>query len=165
MKSGTGRQLLVAALVVLGAYVAVFLLIERSRPGKGPWSVTFSTDVTGRPTVTATHEKLNLRKIEFRFEGERLPQTNLQSTVIFDKPVTNTPFGSVVFIDTTFLPGTVVLDLFGHEIQLLRRVLSVNKREVPWQPEMTIDLKQTDKLASEGRNKPRRVEPKGEPAR
>ncbi len=165
MKSGIGRQLLVAALVVLGAYVVTYLLIERSRPGKGPWSVTYSTDAAGRPSVTASHEKLNLRKIEFRFEEERLPQTNLLSTVLFDRPVTNTPFGSVIFIDTTFLPGTVVLDLFGHEIQLLRRVLSVNKREVPWQPEMRIDLKQTDKLAIEGRKKPRHIEPKSGPAR
>jgi hypothetical protein len=42
------------------------------------------------------------------------------------------PFGKCVFLDTTFLPGTVVLDLFGHEVQLLPRVLTIDHVEHAW---------------------------------
>ena len=35
-------------------------------------------------------------------------------------------------MDTTFQPGTVVLKLLGHEIQLIPRVLTLNQEEKPW---------------------------------
>jgi hypothetical protein len=35
-------------------------------------------------------------------------------------------------MDTTFLPGTVTFELFGHEIELLPRVLMIDHEERPW---------------------------------
>jgi hypothetical protein len=45
-----------------------------------------------------------------------------------------------VFQDTTFLPGTVVIQTFGHEIQLLPRVLTLDRAEHPWRPGEVIFL-------------------------
>jgi hypothetical protein len=47
-----------------------------------------------------------------------------------------------VFLDTTFLPGTVALSLFGHEVQLLPRVLTIDKVEKAWRSGETISLQQ-----------------------
>jgi hypothetical protein len=46
-------------------------------------------------------------------------------------------------MDTTFLPGTLVFELFGHEIQLLPRVLTIDKKEQPWRSNETIALPNT----------------------
>jgi hypothetical protein len=54
------------------------------------------------------------------------------------------PFGKCVFMDTTFLPGTIVFDLFGHEIQLIPRVLTIDKTEIPWQSEKSIAVSGTN---------------------
>jgi hypothetical protein len=35
-------------------------------------------------------------------------------------------------MDTTFLPGTLTLQVFGHEIELLPRVLVVDLKEHSW---------------------------------
>ena len=40
------------------------------------------------------------------------------------------------------LPGTATFELFGHEIQLLPRVLIIDRREYPWRPNATITLPQ-----------------------
>jgi hypothetical protein len=43
-------------------------------------------------------------------------------------------------MDTTFLPGTVTLQVFNHEIELLPRVLVIDGQEHPWLSESTITL-------------------------
>ena len=35
-------------------------------------------------------------------------------------------------MDTTFLPGTLTFQFFGHEIELLPRVLVLDRQEHPW---------------------------------
>ena len=50
------------------------------------------------------------------------------------------PFGNCVFMDTTFLPGTITFQLFGHEIELLPRVLVIDRQEHPWRPDTAIAL-------------------------
>ncbi len=43
------------------------------------------------------------------------------------------PFGTCVFMDTTFLPGTVSFtNIFGHDIELLPRVLIIDRQEHAW---------------------------------
>ena len=44
------------------------------------------------------------------------------------------------------MPGTVTMDLFGHEVELLPRTLIVNKKEVPWKSNTAIELSPTNKL-------------------
>jgi len=49
------------------------------------------------------------------------------------KPVPyEVPFGKCVFMDTTFLPGTLAFEFFGHELELLPRALMVDHQEHPW---------------------------------
>jgi hypothetical protein len=50
-----------------------------------------------------------------------------------------------------FLPGTVTLDCFGHEVELLPRVLVLNRRQVPWKSHTTNELDASAKLPPEAR--------------
>jgi len=43
-------------------------------------------------------------------------------------------------MDTTFLPGTITFELFGHEIELLPHALIIHREEHRWQPNATIAL-------------------------
>jgi hypothetical protein len=54
------------------------------------------------------------------------------------------PFGKCVFMDTTFLPGTLAFELFGHEIQLIPRVLTIDKQEQPWRSNVIIPVTKTN---------------------
>jgi hypothetical protein len=51
------------------------------------------------------------------------------------------PFGELLYQDPTFLPGTVTMRLFGHVVELLPRVLTVDKKEYPWQSGAVIQLR------------------------
>jgi hypothetical protein len=93
---------------------------------------------------------MGITNLTFVFAGERLAQSNLASTVVFDSPKTNVPFGKVVFLDTTFLPGTVTFELFGHEIELLPRTLVVNLKEVPWKSGAIFKLSEQDRPKRNG---------------
>jgi hypothetical protein len=44
-------------------------------------------------------------------------------------------------MDTTFLPGTLTLRAFGHEIEFLPRVMIIDHEEHPWKPGETIELR------------------------
>src|SRR5260370_1195572 len=91
--------------------------------------------------------KVDISSVEIIFPGETIPRTNLSQRVIFDRPLRQVPFGSVIYADLRTLPGVVTFDLFGHEIELLPRVLIVNKQEIPWKSEMMIELSITNKPA------------------
>ncbi len=123
------------ALVFVGAalvYVAAFCAIEHLRGRKGPWHVTFNTRPSGEPSIIISEPRIGISNVTVLFPDHQLDATNLKNTVVFERPVTNVPFGAVRYLDTTFLPGAVVLDLFGHEVQLLPRVLLLDRHEVPW---------------------------------
>jgi hypothetical protein len=153
MKSeGIGKPLIIASLSAAVLYFATFYVIEHFRNVKGPWQVAFRSDAQGQPAIDVSHEKLNISHVSFVFVGERIDQTNTSSTVFFDSPKTNIPFGKVLFLDTTFLPGTVTFSLFGHEIELLPRTLVVNLKELPWKSEMTIQLSEDEKLSQRKNN-------------
>lgn len=123
------------ALAFVGAvlvYVAAFYAIEHLRGRNGPWHVTFTTSPAGEPSIIISEPRIGISNVAVLFPGRQVDATNLQNTVVFERPVTNVPFGGVRYLDTTFLPGAVVFDLFGHEVQLLPRVLMLDRREVPW---------------------------------
>jgi hypothetical protein len=126
-------QLALGALAgALILYAFTYYLIEHLRTRRGGWQVTFQSDAAGAPSLAVAQPKLGIDGVHFHFPDERIGHTNLAQTIIFDQPITNVPFGNVVYLDTTFLPGSVVLDLFGHQIQLLPRVLLVDRQEIPW---------------------------------
>ena len=49
--------------------------------------------------------------------------------------------GEIVFQDSTFLPGTLTLKLFGHMVEFLPRVMIIDRREVPWASNATTIVK------------------------
>lgn len=133
--------ILLFGLVLIG-YALVFGWIERRRVAKGPWEVTFSAEA-GRAQLIINQPTLNIRDLRIAFP-DATAQSNAVERVTFTKaratpyPV---PFGQCVFQDLVFLPGTVTLQLFGHEIQLLPRVLTIDKIERAWRSGATIELR------------------------
>jgi hypothetical protein len=139
------KPVVLVFVAALALYGLVFYAIEHRRAVNGPWQVTFTTSTAGEPRVVVVQPRLGLSNITFSFPNAQLERPNITETVMFDRPITNVPFGKVVFLDTTFLPGTVTLGLFGHEIELLPRTLVLDRVEMPWQSEMQFSL--TNKTA------------------
>jgi hypothetical protein len=131
--SGVIRHFFLAFALALILYWGSFSLIQHYRERKGPWEVTFQTDAAGTPSIRVDQGWLNITNVQFVFEGERTGTAGLRERVRFDKPRRQIPFGKLVYEDTTFFPGSVMLQLFGHEIELLPRVLALNRKEVPWE--------------------------------
>jgi hypothetical protein len=136
MKSeGVLKHLLIAFLIALAVYALSFAGIEHRRTRKGPWQVTFTNSPRGEPVLVVNQPWLALTNVQLIFAAELSPATNAAATVRFDQPRPvpfDVPFGKCIFIDTTFLPGTVTFELFGHEIELLPRVMMVDHEEMKW---------------------------------
>jgi hypothetical protein len=139
MKLGMGKQFVLVFVCTVALYLGFYRLIEHLRMRKGGWRVVFSEEPAG-PVISVSQSALDIDDVRFRFPGAKTAATNLPQTVVFDRPLTNVPFGEVLFIDTTFQPGTIAFRLFGNEIQLLPRALSVNRRETPWRSHFSFDL-------------------------
>lgn len=128
--------------IVLIGYLLAFGWIEHRRIQKGPWIVDFG-EQSGFPELTIHQPALGITNVQIRF-GSAPPATNPPQRVEFAlaRPVPfAVPFGNCLFQDTTFLPGTVVLQIHGHEIQLIPRALTIDKAEEPWRNGETIELK------------------------
>ena len=68
------------------------------------------------------------------FSGSVAP-TNLPQTIRFPHGRVapfDLPMGKCVFLDTLYLPGTVTVQVLGHEIQMMPRTLSLDRVEHPW---------------------------------
>jgi hypothetical protein len=142
------RHLIIGFAIALLLYLAGFFLIEHYRNVNGPWRVTFRADSQGQPGIAISHAKLSLSNVTLVFQGEQISNFKSEATILFDQPKTNVPFGKVLFLDTTFLPGTVTFDLFGHEIELRPRTMVVDLREVAWKSGATIKLSEKEKRRS-----------------
>lgn len=139
-RDSLARLIAVAFVLAAVVYAGAFYGIEYLRARKGGWLVTFQSDVEGSPALVISQPKIGISTVTLTFPGQRIPATNLARTIVFDQPITNVPFGRVVYLDTTFLPGSVVFDLFGHEVQLRPRVLMVDRRETPWRSGATVEI-------------------------
>ena len=53
-------------------------------------------------------------------------------------------FGELRFQDATYLPGTVTLLAFNHELEFIARGLVVDRQERAWQPGLTVELAPTN---------------------
>jgi hypothetical protein len=163
-REGLAKHFILAFLLALVGYIFFYQTIEYRRTRKGPWQVTFTHSSAGAPTVIIAQPRLAITNVQISFPGEILSVTNIPGPLAFhheqlNSPVTNypsptvtlflaqprpvpyeVPFGKCVFMDTTFLPGTVTFQLFGHEIELLPRVLVIDRQEHPWMPDTAIAL-------------------------
>ena len=127
------KQLLAVFICAVVGYMLVFGWIENNRRKNGPWQATFAS-MDGLPTLTINHSKLQLTNVTIMFVGAPA-WTNLPQTVAFEhgRPAPfDLPFGKCVFIDALYLPGTAACEIFGHEIQLMPRVLTIDRVERPW---------------------------------
>jgi hypothetical protein len=128
------RHVWIPLVIALVVYVIFYAGIEHRRTRKGPWRVAFTNDLSGEPALLINQPKLAITNLQITFTGE----TSSKSTnvlMVLDTPQEvpyAVPFGKCVFMDTTFLPGTIVFDLLGHEIQLIPRVLTIDGKDIPW---------------------------------
>lgn len=135
------RHFLYAGLIATAFYFASFYGCESFRRAKGPWRVEFSADSNAQPQIVINQPALRITNVAIIFAGETFPTSRQAETVAFNTPTNEAPFGKVVFRDTTFLPGTITLSIFGHEIELLPRVLVIDQQERPWRSDERIVLK------------------------
>lgn len=151
MKSESpARHFLLAFLIALGVYAVTYYGIEHRRGRNGPWIVTFANSPAGLPSLIINQPRLALTNVCVCFAGQTAASTNLPATLVLAQPHQvpyPVPFGTCVFMDTTFLPGTVTFDLFGHEIELLPRVMMIDHEEHAWRANEIITLPPADSKA------------------
>jgi hypothetical protein len=144
MKSdGPLKHFLLAFLLALVCYAVLYRGCETRRTRRGPWEVTFTTNTTGFPLLVINQPRLAITNKQITFPEQRAPATSALETIWFrqPKPVPfPVPFGQCIFMDTTFLPGTVVFQLYGHQIELMPRVLITDRQEHPWFSDNPITL-------------------------
>lgn len=139
------RHLLIAFVLALGLYVAGYSIIEGRRTRHTPWRVEFTPETNSHSLLlTINQESLRLGPTQVRIRlapDAGLPPTN--STVRFAEPHP-VPFlipgGSCVFQDTTFLPGSVALEIGRVPVQFLPRTLTVGTNEYSWSQPAPIEV-------------------------
>lgn len=150
------KQVVMVFAGALVLYVAAYSFDRQLRLKNGPWEVAFTAETNGDPAIVVTEPKLKITGLKIVFAGEKIPATNLPARVVFDAPAKRLPFGECVFDDLMYLPGTVTFNLFGHEIELLPRVLIINHQEHAWTSGPTIQLSPADKPLPKPAAKPYR---------
>ena len=133
------KHLLIAFGLALLGYGLLYGCDRHLRSRKGAWEFTFSSSSKGEPVLTIDQPYHGISKVRVVIEGETFegPTKRLR----FDQPGIQLPFGKSVFFDTTFLPGSVTFDLFGHEVEVLPRTMIINFKEHPWKTGELILLK------------------------
>jgi hypothetical protein len=142
MKSASpARHFALAFAFALILYIIMYNFIEHRRTRNGPWQVDFTATPKSAPTLTINQPRLNLADFRIVFTNETSADTNVVLIFRQPKPIPYpVPFGICLFEDLTFQPGTVVFNLYGHEIQLIPRILTIDTREYPWHSGDTITL-------------------------
>jgi hypothetical protein len=135
------RHVLIAFGIAVALYAVFYSAIEHRRVRQGPWHVTFTTNAAGAPALVINQPALAITNVQIEFPGRPVP-AEPGAILRFDQPRQfpyDVPYGKVVFMDTTFLPGSVVFNLFGHEIELLPRTLIIDQEEHAWQSHSVIE--------------------------
>lgn len=128
------KHFVLALLLALAVYFLFYNGIEHLRNRKGPWVVTFSSDSAGTAQVVVNQQWLGISNVTLSFPGTSA-KPGESSTFRYSQPRPvpyEVPFGRCLFMDTTFLPGTLTFQLFGHEIEFLPRVIILDHQEYPW---------------------------------
>jgi hypothetical protein len=148
-KSGNPLKHFIAAFVIaLVFYIFAYHAIEHRRVRKGPWTVTFTNGPAAVPALIIDQSILGATNVQILFTGHSAGSNREAQTLVFAQPRPvpyDVPFGQCIFMDTTFLPGTVTFQLYGHEIELLPRVLIIDHEEHRWSAGETITLRAAPK--------------------
>ena|SRR5437016_2286961 len=137
------KHFTLAFIIALLCYVIAYSWIEHRRTHKGPWQVTFTTNRTSALAIIINQPSLAITNVQLIFPGDTPSPTNAPATLLFTRPRPvpfDLPIGKCIFMDTTFLPGTLTLQIFGHEIEFLPRVMIIDHEEHPWRSEELIAL-------------------------
>ena len=141
------KRALLAFVIALVAYAVLYRVIEHRRASNGPWQVTFTKAETGAPAILINQPAIRITNVQILFSAGSDVFTNTVNprhpepasagpiTVTFNearKTPFDVPHGKCVFLDTVFLPGTVALEAFGHQIQMMPRILTLDGVEHPW---------------------------------
>jgi|SRR5579863_2360471 len=135
MKSaGLPKHLLIAFVLATILYFGAYGLMEHFRTHNGLWQVTFlSNGGANAPTLIINEPQLNIHDFHLTFPTQTAPATNATLTFDHARDVPfDVPFGRCVFLDAMSQPGTVTFTMFGHEIQLIPRTLTVDKNDYDW---------------------------------
>lgn len=133
-----------AFLIALLGYILFYSCDAHLRTRKGPWIVNFQASTNGEPLLVVDQAFLKIHT-QILLTGEKA--TNTPGVVEFKDPQhLQTPFGRVRFHDLTYLPGTITLDVYGHEVELLPRTLVLNTKEAGWTNGTTYVLTPTNKI-------------------
>jgi hypothetical protein len=146
--AGPLKHFILAFVIALLLYAVAYSFIEHRRTRNGPWQVAFIQEKGGVPTLVISQPKLNIADARIAFPNQSSAPTNV--VLFFSQPKRvpfAVPFGSCIFEDTTFQPGTIVFNLFGHEVQLIPRVLTIDRREFPWMSDHTLEVTNKGVLA------------------
>ena len=134
-RDNPAKHFLIPFLLAVAIYVVAYVSIEHRRNRSGPWEVTFLNSVSNMPALLISQPSLGLTNVQILFFGQP-PLTNGPIHLSFrqPKPVPfDLPFGKCIFMDTTFLPGSITFQMFDHQIELLPRVLIIDREEHPWE--------------------------------
>lgn len=154
------QRLFMVFVGTLFAYVTVYGACTAMKRKGGPWALTF-TMTNGTPTLFIEHSLRLAQPVTIQFPGEKPERDDLPILAVFNVPITNRmPFGAVLHVDTSTLPGVVTLNCFGHPVEIFPRALSVDFHELPWIAGTNIVLTVDTKPPAE-RLKPRDQEWKG----
>ncbi len=137
--AGMLRQVAILFAFTGAAYALAYGCLQHQRSKNGPWRVTFAA-TNGQPVLVINQPALQIRDVRIVL-GSGQVGTNLEQELSLGevRPVPfDVPFGRCIFQDAQTLPGTLAFELFGHEIQLLPRVLTIDKVERPWRSGETI---------------------------
>jgi hypothetical protein len=137
------KHFIIPLLIALVIYGVSYGWIEHRRARKGPWMVAFTNAPGGVPAILINQPKIGVTNVHLIFSGEIMPPTNMPAPLAFGEPREvpfDVPFGKCIFMDPTFLPGTITFGFFGHEIELLPRVLMIDHQEHAWQSGEIIQL-------------------------
>jgi len=134
--SGAARRVFGVFILTLFAYITLFGACQIQRRKAGAWALTFDQVSNGAPSLRIEHPRLLKNgPVTLFFPGEKPERTDLPITAVFTDPITNRmPFGPILFVDTSALPGTVTLNAFGHVVEMIPRTLFVDFNTVPWSP-------------------------------
>ena len=146
------KQFAAVFAAALAIYALSFVWIEHRRNSRGPWEIVFTSTPAGHPTLVILQPALSITNARITFPDETFSFTNGPVALRIDtprEPPVVVPFGKIKYMDLTFLPGVVTLELFGHEIELLPRTLYVNRKEIAWSPALEVTAQSSEKLPPE----------------
>jgi hypothetical protein len=137
---GLLKHLAISLVIAVVFYVSVYGWIEHRRTFRGPWVAEFRADAAGVPSLLISQTNLHIAET-ITFPGQTVRPGNFSRAIVFDQAPPDLPFGQLIYQDPTSLPGTVTMRLFGHAVELLPRVLTVDKKEYPWQTGAVIQVR------------------------